>query len=126
MVDLQVEGLRVGALHHRDVVSRPLVGLGQSVGPPVGPVHLPAVHGDGKGVGQVLVAPQHLDQPGTVVHCRVDSVRPADRGGGRSMSASHSVYAGKASACALLRMQQSEISDATPPPSKLHGMQKLY
>lgn len=104
VVDLQVEGLRVCALHHRDVVSRPLVGLGQSVGPPVGPVHLPAIHGDGKGVRQVLVAPQHLDQPGAVVHRRVDGVRPADRRGGRSMSASDCVYAGNASACALLRI----------------------
>lgn len=74
MVDLQVKRLRVGALDHGDVVSRPLVGFGQSVGPPVGPVDLSAVHGDGKGVGQILMAPQHFNQPRTVVHSGVDGV----------------------------------------------------
>lgn len=74
MVDLQVKRLRVGALDHGDVVSRPLVGFGQSVGPPVGPVDLAAVHGDGKGVGQILMAPQHFNQPGAVVHSGVDGV----------------------------------------------------
>lgn len=74
MVDLQVKRLRVGALDHGDVVSRPLVGFGQSVGPPVGPVDLSAVHGDGKGMGQILVPPQHFNQPGAVIHSGVDGV----------------------------------------------------
>lgn len=74
VVDLQVEGLRVGALHHGDVVARPLVGLGQRVGPPVGPVDLASVHGDGEGMGQILVTPQHFNQPRAVVHGGVDGV----------------------------------------------------
>lgn len=57
VINLQVEGLCVGTLHHGDVVSCPLVRLGQRVGSPVGPVHLPAVHGDSEGVGQILMTP---------------------------------------------------------------------
>lgn len=78
MVHLQVERLRVGPLHHRHVVSGPLVGLGQSVGAPVRPVNLSPVHGDGEWVRQVLVSPQHLDQPGTVVLGRVNGIRPGN------------------------------------------------
>lgn len=74
VVNLQVKRLCVCALHHSHVVSRPLVRLGQSVGPPVSPVDLTAVHGDGKGVGQVLMAPQHLDQTRAVVHGGVNGV----------------------------------------------------
>lgn len=50
VVDLQVKGLSVGPLDHCDVASRPLVGLGQCVCPPVSPVDLSTVHGDGKRV----------------------------------------------------------------------------
>lgn len=67
MVNLEVEGLRVCSLHHRHVAARPLVGLGQSVGPPVGPVNLAAVHGDSEGVRQILVSPQNLNQPRAVI-----------------------------------------------------------
>lgn len=51
VINLQVKGLRVGALDNGDVVSCPFVCLGQSVRPPVSPVDLPSIHGDGKGVG---------------------------------------------------------------------------
>lgn len=57
MVDLKVERLCVGSLDHGDVASRPLVCLGQRVGPPVRPVNLSAVHSDGEGVRQILVSP---------------------------------------------------------------------
>lgn len=67
MVNLEVKGLRVRSLHHSHVAARPLVCLGQSVGPPVGPVNLSAVHGDGKGVRQILVSPQNFNQPRAVV-----------------------------------------------------------
>jgi len=50
MVDLKVKRLRVGSLDHSDVASCPLVCLCQRVGPPVRPVHLPAIHSDGKGM----------------------------------------------------------------------------
>lgn len=76
VIDLQVKWLRVGALDHSDVVSCPFVGFGQSVGPPVGPVDFASVHGDRKGVGQILVTSQHFNQPRTVVHSRVDGIRP--------------------------------------------------
>lgn len=74
VIDLQVKGLCVGALDYGDVVSRPFVGFSQSVSPPVSPVDLPSIHGDRKGMGQILVTPQDLDQPRTVVHSRVDSI----------------------------------------------------
>lgn len=74
MIDLQVKGLCVGALDHGDVVSCPFVGFGQSVSPPVGPVDLATIHGDSKGVGQILMTTQHFNQPRTVVHGRVDSI----------------------------------------------------
>lgn len=57
MIDLQVKGLCVGALDYGDIVSRPFVGFSQSVSPPVSPVDLPSIHGDSKGVGQVLMTP---------------------------------------------------------------------
>lgn len=62
VVDLQVERLCVSSLHHSHIATRPLVCFGQSVGSPVGPVHLPPVHGNCEWVGQILVSPQHLDQ----------------------------------------------------------------
>lgn len=74
VIDLQVKGLCVGALDYGDVVSRPFVGFGQSVSPPVRPVDLASIHGDSKGVGQILMTPQHFDQPRTVVHSRVDGI----------------------------------------------------
>lgn len=43
VVHLQVEGLGVGPLYHGDIVAGPLVSLGQRVGSPVGPVHLPPI-----------------------------------------------------------------------------------
>lgn len=67
VVHLQVEGLRVGPLHHCHIVPRPFIGLGQGVGAPVGPVHLPPIEGDSKGVREVLVAPQHLNVPRAIV-----------------------------------------------------------
>lgn len=67
MVNLEVKGLRVCSLHHGHVAARPLVCLGQRVGPPVSPVNLSAVHGDGEGVRQILVSPQNLNQPRAVV-----------------------------------------------------------
>lgn len=63
VVDLEVERLRVGSLDHSDVAPGPLVGLGQRVGPPVRPINLAAVHGDGEGMGQILMAPQNFNQP---------------------------------------------------------------
>lgn len=69
VIDLQVKGLRVGALDHGDVVSRPFIGFGQSVSPPVSPVHLAAIHGDSKRVGQILMTPQHFNQPRAIVLC---------------------------------------------------------
>ncbi len=74
VIDLQVKGLRVGALDYGDLVSCPFVGFGQSVSSPVSPVDLASIHGDGKGVGQILVTPQHFNQPRTIVHSRVDSI----------------------------------------------------
>lgn len=76
VIDLQVKGLRVGALHHSNVVSCPFIGFGQSVSPPVSPVDLASVHSDSKGVGQILMTPQHFNQPRAIVHCWVDSIRP--------------------------------------------------
>lgn len=57
VIDLQVKGLRVGALHHSNVVSCPFIGFGQSVSPPVSPVDLASIHSDSKGVGQILMTP---------------------------------------------------------------------
>lgn len=57
VIDLQVKGLCVGALDYGDIVSRPFVGFSQSVSPPVSPVDLPSIHGDGKGMGQILMTP---------------------------------------------------------------------
>lgn len=74
VIDLQVKGLCVGALDYGNVVSCPFVGFGQSVSPPVSPVDLASIHGDSKGVGQILMTPQHFNQPRTVVHSRVDSI----------------------------------------------------
>lgn len=76
VIHLQIEGLGVGALHYSDIVSGPFVGFGQSVGPPVGPVHLSSIHGDSKGVSQILVTPQHFDQSRSVIHGGVDRIRP--------------------------------------------------
>lgn len=67
MVNLEVKGLRVRSLHYGHVAARPLVCLGQRVGPPVRPVNLSAVHGDSEGVRQILVSPQNLNQPRAVV-----------------------------------------------------------
>lgn len=78
VVDLQVKGLRVCSLDHCDIASRPLVGLGQGVCPPVRPVDLSAVHGDGKWMRQILVSPQDLDQTRAVVLGRVNGIRPAE------------------------------------------------
>lgn len=61
MVDLEVKRLRVGSLDHSDIAPSPLVCLSQRVGPPVRPVNLSAVHGDGEGMGQILMAPKNLD-----------------------------------------------------------------
>lgn len=79
MVNLEVEGLRVGSLHHSNVAARPLVCLGQSVGPPVGPVNLSAVHGDGERVRQILVSPQNLNQPRAVVLGGIYGIGPVCR-----------------------------------------------
>lgn len=79
MIDLEVEGLSVGSLDHSDVASCPLVCLGQCVGPPVRPVNLSSIHGDGKRMRKVLVSPQNLDQPRAIVFGRVDGIRPAYR-----------------------------------------------
>lgn len=74
VIDLQVKGLCVGSLDYSDIVSSPFVGFGQSVSPPVGPVHLASIHGNSKGVGQILMTPQHFNQSRTVVLSRVDSI----------------------------------------------------
>lgn len=76
MVNLEVEGLRVGSLHHSNVAARPLVRLGQSVGPPVRPVNLSAVHGDSERVRQILVSPQNLNQPRAIVLGGIYGIRP--------------------------------------------------
>ena len=78
VIDLQVKGLCVGALDYGDVVSGPFVGFSQRVSPPVSPVDLASVHGDSERVGQILVTPQHFDQPGAVVHGGVDRIRPEE------------------------------------------------
>lgn len=57
VIDLQIKGLCVGTLNDGDVVSRPFVGFSQSVSSPVSPVDLPSVHGNSKGVGQILMTP---------------------------------------------------------------------
>lgn len=77
VVNLQVKGLSVGPLDHCDVASRPLVGLGQRVCPPVSPVDLSTVHGDSKRVWQILMPLQDLDQTRTIVLGRVNGIRPA-------------------------------------------------
>lgn len=77
MVDLKVERLCVGSLNHSDVASCPLVCLGQRVGPPVRPVNLSTVHSDGEGMRQILMSPQNLDQPRTIILCRINGIRPA-------------------------------------------------
>lgn len=77
MVDLQVKRLSVCSLDHRDIASRPLVGLGQGVRPPVRPVDLSTIHCDGKWMRQILMAPQDLNQPGTIILGRINGVRPA-------------------------------------------------
>lgn len=74
VIDLQVKGLCVGALYYGDVVSCPFVGFGQSVGPPVSPVDLSSIHGDSKGMGQILMTPQDFNQPRAIVHSGVDSI----------------------------------------------------
>lgn len=67
MVDLQVKRLSVGPLNDSDVTPGPFVCLGQRVGPPVRPVNLSSVHGDRKGMGQILVTPQYLNESRTVI-----------------------------------------------------------
>lgn len=74
VIDLQVKGLCVGALDYSDIMPSPLVGFGESVSPPVGPVDLTAIHGNSKGVGQILMPTQYFNQARTVVHGRVDGV----------------------------------------------------
>lgn len=69
----------MGPLHHCDVVSCPLIGLGKGVGAPVSPVDLTAEHGDSEGVRQVLMTPENLYQTRTVVLRRVDGVRSKGR-----------------------------------------------
>lgn len=76
VIDLEVEGLCVGALDNSDIVSGPFVGFSERVCPPVGPVDFSSVHGDSKGVGQILMTTQHLNQSRTVVHRRVNGIRP--------------------------------------------------
>lgn len=76
VIDLEVKGLRVGALDNCDVVTGPFIGFSERVCPPVGPVYLSSVHGDSKRVGQILMTSQHLNQPRAVVLRRVDCVRP--------------------------------------------------
>ena len=76
MIDLQIKRLRIGALDYGDVVSCPFVGFSKSVSPPISPVDFTSIHGDSKGVGQILMTPQHFNQPRTVILSRVDSIRP--------------------------------------------------
>lgn len=82
--DLQVKRLRAGLLDDRHILPRPLVGSRQSVGPPVRPVDAASEEGNGKGVGEVLVAPEDLHHPAAVVECRENGIgtvwrRPAER-----------------------------------------------
>lgn len=72
--DLQVKWLRTGLLDDRHILPRPLVGSRQSVGPPVCPVDAASEEGNGKGVGEVLVAPEDLDDPAAVVECRENGI----------------------------------------------------
>lgn len=72
--DLQVKWLRAGLLDDRHILPRPLVGSRQSVGPPVCPVDAASEEGDGEGVGEVLVAPEDLDDPAAVVECRENGI----------------------------------------------------
>lgn len=76
MVDLEVERLCVGSLDYSDVAPGPLVCLGQRVGPPVGPINLSTIHGDGKGMRQVFVSPQNLNQPRAVILSGVNGIGP--------------------------------------------------
>lgn len=72
--DLQVKWLRAGLLDDRHILPRPLVGSRQSVGPPVGPVDATSKERNGEGVGEVLVAPEDLDDPAAVVECRENGI----------------------------------------------------
>lgn len=76
VIDLQVKGLRVGALDYSHIMSRPFICFGQSVSQPVSPVDLASVHGHSEGVGQIFMSSQYFNQPRTVVHGRVNGVRP--------------------------------------------------
>ncbi len=48
MKHLKIKRLSVCSLDHRHILSCPFIGFGQSVGPPVRPVNLSSIHGDGK------------------------------------------------------------------------------
>lgn len=72
--DLQVKWLCTGLLDDRHILARPLVGSRQSVGPPVRPVDAASKEGNGKRVGEVLVAPEDLNDPTAVVECRENGI----------------------------------------------------
>ena len=73
--DLNVKGLREGALDDGDVGAVPLVGADDGIGAPVGPVDVALEQGDGERVRQRLVAAQDLARVPAVVARRVDRVR---------------------------------------------------
>lgn len=75
MEDLQVKWLSARFLDDGHILPGPLVCSRQSVRPPVGPVDVASEQRNGKGVGQVLVAPEDLDDPTSIVECGENGVR---------------------------------------------------
>lgn len=69
MEDLQVKWLSTRLLDHCDILPGPLIGSRQSVRPPVRPVDIASEERNSKGMGQVLVAPEDLNDPTSVIEC---------------------------------------------------------
>lgn len=67
MEDLQVKWLSTRLLDNCDILPSPLIGSRQSVRPPVGPVHIPSKERNSKGMGQVLVASEDLNDPTSII-----------------------------------------------------------
>lgn len=72
--DLQVKRLSARLLDDCDISPRPLIGSRQSVRPPVGPVDTASKKRHRKGMGQVLMAPEDLYDPTSIIECRENGV----------------------------------------------------
>ena len=72
---LQVERLGACFLDHCHIGPGPFVGPGQRVGSPVCPIHTAPEQAHSKGMRQVLVPPEDLNQPAAIVQGRVDGIR---------------------------------------------------